>query len=579
MSETTPASSPDRLEAAVAEYLEAAERGERLDRQALLDRFADVADELAEFLADHDRLAAMATPFRRPDHQHSHSPDAAKTDLLNSPQPADARQRNRPEVRSIGCPEQIDEYEIVAELGRGGMGVVYRARHSRLGREVALKTILSGRTAGGEELQRFHAEARSAAALTHAGIVPIYDDGECDGQPYFVMQLVEGQSLAEYLQEGPLPPLVAARLLRKIVSAVAYAHAKGVIHRDLKPGNILLARCESLAGESTRAELDQCEPKITDFGLAKRLDVGTQLTATGQILGTPSYMPPEQAAGRQQEVNEAADVYSLGGILYAMLTGRPPFVSDNPVEVLLQVLESEPSLPHTLQADVPRELEWICLKCLEKNPADRYASAVELAADLDRFLRHEPPLARRPTVGQALRRWMRRQPVLAWHLIGLGALATLAQGIYFVNWHDDLAYHFRVSGVLLLWMAFCLAFQWLIERRRESRWPHYLWSVGDAALLTALLSQVVSPLGPLLGGYLLLVCASGLFFQTRLVATTTASAMLGYVALLLLRPEEIEPLHYAVLFLTTLAICGLVIGYQVWKMGVLREYYEDRRLQ
>lgn len=589
MSETTSASSSLRLETAVAEYLEAAERGQA-DREALLRRFADVAEELEEFFADHDQMARLATPFR-PAEGRSDLPcrtlDGEETPALSFQ--AQARIASEAcETTSIGesgparqagtagGPQRIGDYEILAELGRGGMGVVYHARHVGLGREVALKTVLSGLQASGEELKRFAAEAQAAAALAHPGIVPIFEVGQWHSQPYFSMPLIEGRSLAEWLKAGPLPPMAAARLLRKIVAAVAYAHAKGVIHRDLKPGNILLERCEGIDADAGD-ELDRCEPKITDFGLAKRLGEQTQLTATGQILGTPSYMPPEQAAGRQREVGEAADIYALGAILYAMLTGRPPFQSENPVEVLLQVLESEPSLPHLLRPDVPRELEWICLKCLEKQPADRYASAAELAADLDRFLRHEPPEARRPTPGQWLRRWMRRQPALAWHLIGLGTLVALAQGIYLVRWHHDLAYHFRVSGVLLVWAAACLVLQWSIERWRESAWPHYLWSVADAALLTALLSQVVGPLGPLLGGYLVLVCASGLFSRTRLVATTTVSAILGYIVLLLLRPEEAVPLHYAVLFLATLAITGLVIGYQVWRMGILREYYDDRR--
>jgi serine/threonine-protein kinase len=567
-------SSP-RLEAAIAEYLEALERGQAVDRDDLLGRYDDVAPDLQQFFVDHERMARLASPIRE-GHVRSLAarllPPAAET-----PGTVDGNARTigldsssfalREGVRhAAGL--RIGEYEVIEELGRGGMGVVYKARHTRLNRVVALKMVLAGQFAAQDDLDRFHAEARAAAALEHAGIVPIFEIGDCQGQPYFSMALVEGRSLAQHLESGPLPSHFAARLLRKIVAAVAYAHAHGVIHRDLKPGNILLA-----IGD----DLDACEPKITDFGLAKREGADSRLTASGQILGTPGYMPPEQAAGRLREIGPASDVYSLGAILYAMLTGRPPFSSENPVEVILQVLESEPTLPHVLRPDVPRELEWICLKCLEKNPADRYATADDLAADLDRFLRREPPEARALNFMQRSRRWMRRQPVLAWHLIGLGTLLTATQLIFIAHQARAVAYHVQVSSVLVLWMVACVAFQWLLNRRAAASWSHYFWSAADAAFLTALLALIAPPLGPLLAGYVVLICASGLFFQTRLVAFTTASVILAFACLMFLRPEETRPLHYALLFETALAITGFVAGYQVWRMGVLREYYEERK--
>jgi serine/threonine-protein kinase len=379
-------------------------------------------------------------------------------------------------------------------------------------------------------------------------------------------------------ESGPLPPLVAARLLRKIVAAVVHAHAQGVIHRDLKPGNILLA------GESDGVDIDACQPKITDFGLAKRDGGDSHLTASGQVLGTPAYMPPEQAAGRTHETGAAADIYALGAILYTMLTREPPFAAESQLEVLLQVLEREPTPPRRLQPAVPRELEWICLKCLEKNPTNRYASAEALGEDLDRLFRREPPEARSPNVMQRLRRWIRRQPVLAWHSISLAALLLLTQIVFAAHPHRELLYHVRISGVFVVWMAACCALQWLMDHEQSggSRgtmrggWSHFFWSAADAAFLTALLALIASPLGPLLGGYLVLVCASGLFFQTRLVAFTTVVSMLAYAGLLILRPEESHPRHYCLMFLATLAIAGLVVGYQVWRMRVLRDYYEER---
>jgi serine/threonine-protein kinase len=384
--------------------------------------------------------------------------------------------------------------------------------------------------------------------------------------------------LAQLLEAGPLPPLAAVRLFRKIVAAVAYAHEHGVIHRDLKPANILLEGSGQVSrGVVSGADPSLLNPKITDFGLAKRLGDESHLTASGQLLGTPLYMSPEQAAGRNRAIGPAADIYALGAILYVMLTGRPPFVSDNPVEVILQVLESDPMLPRRLRPEIPADLECICLKCLEKQTGDRYAAAADLADDLDRYLRREPIEARSPSMGQRFRRWIRRQPVLAWHVICLGLLLIVIQAIYVAHPLRDLAYHSRVSGVLTLWLLASFGCHWLQGRDDRGTWRHQFWIGADAALLTVLLSLLAPPLGPLLGSYLALICISGLFFQTRLVAFTTAAAAIASLVLFLLRPEEASPLHYAVLFETSLVMAGFVVGYQVWRLSVLREYYDDRR--
>jgi serine/threonine protein kinase len=286
------------------------------------------------------------------------------------------------------------EYELLEEIARGGMGVVYRARQSRLNRTVAVKMILSGQLAGDDEVRRFHAEAEAAANLDHPGIVPIYEIGEHDGQHYFSMAYVPGESLAAALRDGPLESRHAARLMVDVAEAVAFAHRNGVIHRDLKPANVLLEEVTAADAEAETAA-GTTRPRITDFGLAKRTHEDQGLTATGQILGTPSFMAPEQAAGAADEVGTSADVYSLGAVLYATLTGRPPFQAATLAVALRQVLEFDPIAPRQLNPDVPRDLETICLKCLQKEPARRYASASELALDLQRFLKGEPIVARR----------------------------------------------------------------------------------------------------------------------------------------------------------------------------------------
>lgn len=566
------------LEIAIAEYLESEARGQAPDREEFLRRYAAVGSDLRAFLLDHDRMRDLTDPLREAleaaGGAPAHDPNETTLDVTHPAARAVVVVNEGSTLPRLGS---FGDYELLKELGRGGMGVVFKAIHTRLHRIVALKMVVAGRLASDEELKRFHLEARAAAGMTHPGIVPIFEVGEQQGLPYFSMGLVEGISLAERIAAGPVPPLEAVRLLRKIVEAVCYAHSHGVIHRDLKPANILLSVGEGGKLAVETISLDACQPQITDFGLAKRIGAASQLTASGQILGTPSYMPPEQASGKVHEVGEAADIYSLGAILYAMLRGRPPFFAENPVEVLLQVLESDPPRLSQFVPGVPRELEAICLKCLEKKPEDRYPSAAALAADLDRFLRHEPPEARSATPWQRVRRWVRRQPVLAWHLIGMLLVFMLVQFVFLAHPESDVMYHLRTSGTLAAWMIACVVFQALLERDRWRGTSHYIWAAADAWFLTALLAQVVAPLGLLLSGYVLLVCVSGLFFRTRLVAFTTITAVVSSLVLFLFRRELLQPWHYALLFEAVLSITGLAVGYQVWRLEILREYYEERR--
>ena len=295
--------------------------------------------------------------------------------------------------------KRFGDYELLEEIARGGMGVVYKARQVKLKRTVAVKMILAGQLASQEDVARFYSEAEAAAKLDHPGIVPIFEVSEHDGQHYFSMGYVDGISLTERVAGGPLPPREAAEIVRRVAEAVHYAHEHGVIHRDLKPGNILLTT--------------DGQPKVTDFGLAKSVEGDSGLTASGQILGTPSYMPPEQAVGNLSEIGPRSDVYSLGAVLYCLLCGRPPFQSASAIETLKQVLEREPAPLRLLNPSVDRDLETICLKCLEKTSTERFATAQDFADELARFLAGEPIRSRR--IGPATRawRWLKRKPLVA----------------------------------------------------------------------------------------------------------------------------------------------------------------------
>jgi WD40 repeat protein len=325
----------------------------------------------------------------------------------------------------------VPGYEVLGELGRGGMGVVYKARHVQLDRVVALKMVLPGAEARADDLARFRAEALAVARLQHPNIVQVYEVGEHQGRPFFSMEYVDGGSLSPRVRGTPLPPRAAAELVEMLARAVHHAHERGVVHRDLKPANVLLAACGLAAGARPQAAYGV--PKITDFGLAKRLDADGLQTRTGAVLGTPSYMAPEQARGQNRAVGPAVDVYALGAILYECLTGRPPFKGATPVDTVLQLLDSEPIPPRRLQPDCPPGLETVCLKCLHKEPRQRYAGALALAEDLHRFRAGEPVAARPLGAAARAQQWCRRNPLPAALLAGvvLSLLLGTAGSAYF----------------------------------------------------------------------------------------------------------------------------------------------------
>lgn len=410
--------------------------------QATLDRLSAIAERAPPAPKPVDAAAETVAP----------APSAA-ADLAAASGPFDAAGLAG---ASGSAPRRFGDYELHEPLGRGGMGIVFRATQLRLKRTVALKMILAGQLSSTPEVERFKREAESAARLSHPAIVPIYEIGEHKGQHYFSMGYVEGGNLAERLRAGPLPPAEAARLVRQVAEAIQHAHDRGVVHRDLKPHNILLAGTDDSGAPSDREAASEArkprsastvptagrlassssatvlrsslEPKVTDFGLARQLDSDSAMTRTGDVMGTPSYMAPEQAAGKR-DIGPLADVYSLGAVLYHALTGRPPFLAATAMETVRQVLEKDPVSLRHLNTAVPRDLDTICRKCLRKDPARRYPSAQSLADDLGRYLAGEPIVARPVSRPERALLWARRHPALAglWFVVVVFGLAMTWQ--------------------------------------------------------------------------------------------------------------------------------------------------------
>ncbi len=418
----------EKLHELIAAYLEALEQGASPDRTQLIADHPDLAAELAVFFANQDHVNRLTAPLRETTPAIVPFPALHTCTLPTGDAAVAAASSHSAEPVQEASGARVGyfgDYELQGMIAEGGMGVVYRARQLSLNRVLALKMIRSGRLATLADLERFRLEAEAAAQLDHPQIVPIYEIGEHDGHHYFSMKLVNGGNLATHVARYLGQPRAAVRLMVTVARAVHYAHQRGILHRDLKPANILLSGRSDLA-------LEHWTPLVTDFGLAKRFEgpASAALTQSGSIVGTPSYMAPEQAEGRREAITIAADVHALGAILYELLTGRPPFQAETLLETLRLVREEEPARLRTIDPKLDRDLETIVLKCLEKPPGRRYHSAADVADDLERWLLDLPIRARPATRTYRLVKWARRRPAAAaLVLVIIAALVTAAAGI------------------------------------------------------------------------------------------------------------------------------------------------------
>jgi hypothetical protein len=524
-----------RLARLLSDVTDAASRGELINlEQACVDH-PDLAAELRELWGAARVTNAAAAAQDETGQTHSSS-----------------------QWESMKLPTKVGDYELIEELGRGGMGVVFRARQISLNREVAVKMILRGRLASESDLQRFLAEASATARLEHPNIVPVYEVGDVDGRPFFSMQLVEGETLSQRVADSPLPQRQSAEIVATIARAIGFAHQRGVLHRDVKPSNILIS------SDGT--------PMITDFGLAKRVDVEADLTRSGMLVGTPAYMSPEQAGGRGNLVGPGSDIYSLGCVLYFALTGRGPFVAESPMEMVMQVIEQDPTPPRTLRENLDRDLEMIVVRCLQKPIDLRYQTAAALADDLDAYLTDEKIAARSGRFTQVVARVFREThhaivlenwgSLWIWHSMVLLVACLLTWQLSFHGITQRWVYVAVWTVGLGAWAAVFWKLRQrmgpvtFIERQIAHVWGAAMVAIGFLFPIEWLLGMPVLTLSPLLGVISAMVfiikagMLNGTFYLQAIALLITALLM------------ALMPPHAHLIFGTVAAACFFLPGFK-----------------
>lgn len=457
------------------------------------------------------------------------SPESAHKQSLSS-----SMMQQLPRIFGAFCLEE--------EIGRGGMGVVYKARHLTLNTYFALKTIRACEFASDEEVRRFFQEARAASRMRHPNIVSVHDAGEQDGIPFLVMTYIDGCTLTECLEPGKVDFDQLTEIMIQVGNAVDYLHGQGIVHRDLKPSNIMID--------------EDGVTHVADFGLAKVFGGDGERTVSGTILGTPAYMAPEQAWGKVDDVCPQSDIYSLGAVLYELLTGRTPFQEEIALDQLLRLRDSEPKPVRKLNPKVPVALEKICMRCLERKPKYRYESAKELAEDFHRFAEGESLAVQSLGVWAIVRRWCRREPALAVHLIALLFITVIVQARASLS-PEPSPSHLIIMQTLGVWLGLSILYQKLINR--EWHYVRRTWIATDAALFTVAVANARGPFESLIVGYALLIVASSMWYKPRLVAVTTAATVISYCILLTFRGSEETPAHYPYLVTGVLVVTGGIV--------------------
>jgi serine/threonine-protein kinase len=452
-----------------------------------------------------------------------------------------------------------DSYEILDEVDRGGMGIVYRAKHKELNRIVALKIIRSGEFANGNEIARFRREAQIAAQLVHPGIVPIYEIGERNHLIYYTMAFVEGCPLLELARSPTLSIAAKVQLVYQLTQALQYAHGQGVAHRDIKPSNILI----DLHGS----------PILIDFGLAKSTNAESDLTQTGAMLGTPSYMAPEQIQYHQDHDLRLSDIYSLGAVFYYLLVGRPPFVGPTNFDIMLQLKDRQPVRPSRLNRQVDCELDTICLRAMEKIPSERYTTAAEFGRDLERWINGSAVSS--PTKSPWVRwiRWWKQEPGLVSHAVAISVVILVVLLSHLLGY--SLAHLPTQLTVLLTWLLICFPLQRWILQSKNTIVPAILWGLIDLFCVSWLIATAGPPRSLLLVAYPLMITASALFYRTRFVILMTTACILAFLVLTgLIEDPSFERGSFRVLFVCFLAIQCLTLTSLIFKVRNLFTYRE-----